>query len=34
MKNKEDKNDQFKENLETDDIKNLIRSGIELKIID
>ncbi len=34
LKNKEDKNDEFKENLETENIKDLIRSGAELKIID
>ena len=32
--NKEEENDNFKENLETDDIKNLIRSGAKLKIIE
>lgn len=34
LKNKEKKNTTFKENLETDDIKNLIRNGSKLKIID
>jgi len=32
--NKEEENDNFKENLETDDVKNLIRNGAKLKIIE
>lgn len=34
LKNKEKRTDKFKEILETDDIKNLIRDGTKLKIID
>lgn len=34
LKNKEKRTDKFKEILETDDIKNLIRDGAKLKIID
>lgn len=34
LKNKEKRTDKFKEILETDDIKNLIRYGAKLKIID
>jgi len=34
LKYKNKKNDKFKENLETDDIKELIRSGAKLTIID
>jgi hypothetical protein len=34
LKEKDKKNDKFKENLETDDIKNLIRSGAKLTIIE
>lgn len=33
LKDKEKKTNKFKENLETDDIKNLIRNGAKLKII-
>jgi len=34
LKDKEKKTEKFKENLETDDIKNLIKSGAKLKIIE
>jgi len=34
LKDKEKKTEKFKENLETDDIKNLIRDGAKLKIIE
>jgi hypothetical protein len=34
LKDTDKKNDQFKENLETEDIKNLIKSGAKLKIIE
>lgn len=34
LSNKNQKNDEFKENLETEDIKNLIRSGVKLNIIE
>ena len=34
LKDKDKKTDKFKENLETDQIKELIRSGAKLKIID
>lgn len=34
LKDKSKKNDKFKINLETDDIKNLIRDGAKLKIIE
>lgn len=34
LSDKNQKNDEFKENLETEDIKNLIRSGIKLNIIE
>lgn len=34
LTNKNQKNDEFKENLETEDIKNLIRSGVKLNIIE
>ena len=34
LSNKEEKTDKFKENLETEDIKDLIRSGAKLKIVE
>jgi hypothetical protein len=34
LKDKQKKNNKFKENLETEDIKNLIRDGAKLKIIE
>lgn len=34
LKDKDKKNEEFKENLETDEIKNLVRSGAKLTIID
>lgn len=34
LKDKDKKTEKFKENLETEDIKNLIRSGAKLKIIE
>lgn len=34
LSDKNQKNDEFKENLETEDIKNLIRSGVKLNIIE
>lgn len=34
LKDKDKKNDKFKENLETDDIKQLIRDGAKLRIIE
>ena len=34
LKDKNKKNEEFKENLETDEIKELVRSGAKLTIID
>lgn len=34
LKDKEKKSEKFKETLETEDIKNLIRDGVKLKIVD
>ena len=34
LKDKQKKNDKFKENLENEEIKNLIRNGAKLNIIE
>lgn len=34
LKDSDKKNDKFKENLETEEIKNLIRTGVKIKIIE